>query len=130
MCCEGNQVLSEQTSELRKGKWKLFIAYKKGYNAEAVIHVNTFSSWLKKTILLAYQSSTEQDQQMVGVKTHQVQSMAASWGLHANHSIEDIMMACCWKSTNMFILFYCKDLQLICKQMYHLGPVVAAAQLC
>ena len=50
--------------------------------------------------------------------------------LHANHSMEDIMAASSWKSANTFTLFYLKDLQLICNQMYHLGSVVAVLQLC
>ena len=135
MCCEGNQYYLKQTFELRKGRQKLFIAYKKVYNAEAEIHMNIISSWLKKTIFLAYHNSTEKDRQMVAVKAHQVRSMAALWALHANHSMEDIMMACFFcgslltrspHSTSRI----CNSVTTRCTIWGHLGPVVAASQLC
>ena len=42
----------KQTQDIRKDQSKLFIAFKKGYTQE--IHINTISSWLKQTILIAY----------------------------------------------------------------------------
>ena len=75
---------------------------------------------------MAYDSATEEDKQITGVKAHQVRAMAASWALHNKASMDEIMNACSWKSPMTFTQFYLKDLALIRDQMYHLGPVVSA----
>ena len=114
----------DKTKDMRQDKRKLFIAYKQGYDKE--IHANTISSWVKNTILLAYESMTDEDKRLMGVKAHQVRAMAASWALQKNVSMENIMVACSWKSHNTFTQYYLKDMALISEQMYHLGPVVSA----
>ena len=115
------------TKDIRKNRQKLFIAYRKGYPDTQEIHLNTVSGWLKKTILLAYDTASEEDTQVTGVKAHQVRAMAASWALHSRASLEDIMQACSWKSANTFTSFYLKDMALQRDEMFHLGPVVAAS---
>ena len=117
----------KQTEDIRGDRKKLFIAYKKGYKEE--IHMNTISSWIKKTILLAYENAGTEDHQITGVKAHQVRSLAASWALHTNGSLADIMSSCTWKSHNTFSEFYLKDMSLIRDEMYHLGPIVAASHI-
>ena len=76
---------------------------------------------------MAYSTATEEDMKITGVKAHQVRSMAASWALHSQAALEDIMNACSWKSANTFTSFYLKDMALQRDKMFHLGPVVAAA---
>ena len=77
-----------QTHDIRKDQRKLFISFKTGCTQE--IHMNAISLWLKESILMAY----GEDGKASGVKGHQVRSLAASWALLANASIEDIMSAC------------------------------------
>ena len=115
----------EQTKDVRGERKKLFITYKKGHEKE--VHMNTISSWLKKTIHFAYDSSKEEDQRVTGVKGHQVRSMAASWALYNKASMQDIMNACSWKNPSTFTRFYLKDLALEREKMYHLGPVISAS---
>ena len=117
------------TEKLRKNRKKLFIAYKKGYNQEKEIHANTLSSWIKKVIMLAYESCSEEDKKLMKVKAHQVRSIAASWAFHKNISVDSIMSACSWKAHNTFTTYYLKDMALMDEQMYRLGPVVAAQQV-
>jgi integrase len=116
----------DQTESIRKGRKKLFIAHKKGYKEDQEIHMNTISGWIKKTILMAYESASEEDLQFSQVKAHQVRAMASSWALYSNASMEDIMTACSWRNASTFTRFYLKDLTLIRDRMHHLGPVVAA----
>ena len=115
------------TKEIRGERQKLFIAYREGFDQTKEIHLNTISAWLKKTILLAYKSASSEDMQITGVKAHQVRALAASWALHTNASMEDIMTACSWKHSSTFSRFYLKDMALQRDKMYHLGPVVAAS---
>ena len=118
---------TKMADKVRSEQKKLFIAYKKGHTDE--IHMNTISAWLKKTILMAYENTTEEDLQITRVKAHQVRSLAASWALHSNASIDDIMSACSWRSHNTFTQYYLKDMALIRDEMYHLGPVLAASHI-
>jgi hypothetical protein len=68
----------------------------------------------------------EEDKQVTGVKAHQVSSLAASWALYSNDSMESILNACSWKSHNTFTQYYLKDMTTMSEKMLHLGPVVAA----
>ena len=87
--------------------------------------MNTISSWLKQTLLMAY----DEDGKPTGVKVRQVRSLAALWALRAKAYMEDIMLACSWKGHNTFSQFYVKDLAVICDQICHLGPVVVALHI-
>lgn len=115
----------KQTAKIRNGRKKLFVAIKKGHKTE--IHMNTISSWIKQTILLAYDTSTQVERKKMGVKAHQVRAMASSWALHCNASMDDIMASCSWKSRNTFTKFYLKDMEWQRDAMFHLGPVVVAS---
>ena len=119
----------KKADELRGTRKKLFIAYKKGFDKDREIHMNTVSSWLKKVIKLAYEGASDEDNRVLNIKAHHVRSMAASWALLNQASMEDIMGACSSKSHNTFTQFYLKDLSLIREDMHHLGPVVAASHV-
>ena len=66
----------DRTKDLRKNKNLLFVAIKEGFTRD--ISRATISSWLKQTILLAYEKSDSESQQLCQVKAHDVRSMAAS----------------------------------------------------
>ena len=114
----------KRTKEFRKNRTPLFISYKKGYEGE--ICKNTISGWIKKAVKLAYQSSTTEVQQISGVRAHDVRSLASSWALLRNVSIDEVLEACSWKAHNTFTQYYLKDLTRIQDKMLKLGPVVAA----
>ena len=65
----------DRTKDLRKGKNLLLISFKEGFDKD--IMRSTISSWIKQTVLLAYQSSNS-DSQDLHVKAHDVKSMSAS----------------------------------------------------
>ena len=116
----------ERTKEIRQSRKRLLIAYKKSYLQD--ISKNTISGWIKKAIILAYNSSSEEQRTLVGVKAHDVRGMAASLALMKNTSIDAVLEACTWKSHTTFTRFYLKDLTRIQEQMLVLGPVTAALQ--
>ena len=118
----------KNTENIRGDRKKLFVSYKKGYDKE--ICMNTVSSWIKKTVVKAYEDSTDFDHRVTKVKAHQVRGMAASLALHSNASMEDIMTACSWKSPSTFARFYLKDIALQHQDVSYLGPVVAAGHIC
>ena len=113
-----------RTREVRQGRKRLFLAYKKGHTSD--ICKNTISSWIRKTVILAYEKSGKEDQQVAGVRAHDVRGMASSWALLKNASIEDILQACSWRSHSTFTRFYLKDLTRIQGDLLRLGPVNTA----
>ena len=116
----------DRTKSIRKGRTRLFIAFKKGYEQD--IAKNTISGWIKKAIVLAYNSSSEEQRTVAGVKAHDVRGVAASLALLRNVSIDAILEACSWRSHSTFTWFYLRDLSRIQEKMLVLGPVVAALQ--
>ena len=114
----------DRTKDLRKNKNLLFVAIKEGFTRD--ISRATISSWLKQTILLAYENSDSESQQLYQVKARDVRSMAASLAFKGGISLNEILQACFWKSHNTFTNFYLKDLCWHNGQILKLGPIVSA----
>ena len=57
----------ERTKDMRTGKQLLFVSYKQGFTKE--IAKVTISSWLKKTISMAYAKSSDEDFQLKRTKS-------------------------------------------------------------
>ena len=87
---------------------------------------NTISSWLKKTILLAYEHSSEETNRIYNVKAHEVRAMASSLAFLSNVAMEDLLTACTWKNHSTFTSFYLRDLTMIKGDLLSLGPLVVA----
>ena len=117
----------DRTKDLRKNKNLLFVAIKEGFTRD--ISRATISSWLKQTILLAYEKSDSESQQLCQAKAHDVCSMAASLAFKRGVSLREILEACFWKSHNTFTNFYLKDLCWHNGQILKLGPIVSAQQV-
>ena len=65
----------DKTKDLRDGKHLLFVSFKNGFSGD--IQRATISSWIKQTVILAYQESDLETQKLSKVKAHDVRSMAA-----------------------------------------------------
>ena len=89
----------------------------------------TVPSWIKQTVLLCYQLSEEEAQNVQQVRAHDVRAFAASKAFQGGVSLEQILSACHWKAYNTFTRFYLKDLAWADSELYHLGPVVTAQQI-
>ena len=116
----------DRTKDLRKEKHLLFISFKPGFKND--IKKATISSWLKHTILTAYESVKPDLSEQVKPKAHDVRAMSASLAFKGGVSLEEVLNSCFWKSHNTFTSFYLKDLawQSTADSDYKLGPVVAA----
>ena len=117
----------DKTKDLRSGKQLVFVSFKKNFNKD--IAPATISSWIKQTILLCYQLSNEDAQQLRQVRAHDVRAFAASKAFQGGVSLDQILSACHWKSHNTFTQFYLKDVAWADADLYHLGPVVAAQHI-
>ena len=118
----------DKTKDLPTGKQLVFVSFKKNVNKDIVSA--TIYSWIKQTILLCYQLSNEDAQKLHQVRAHDVRAFAASKAFQGGVSLDQILSACHWKSHNTFTQFYLKDVAWADSDLYHLGPVVAAQQIC
>ena len=110
--------------DLRKGKKLLFVAIKDGYSKD--ISKATISSWIKQSIILAYQKSDQKVQNVSQVKAHEVRALAASLAFKGGVALDEIMASCFWRSHSTFTNFYLKDLCWHNGDVMKIGPVVAA----
>jgi hypothetical protein len=109
----------DRTKDIREGKKKLFISFKPGHKTE--IALNTVSGWIKKTIITAYNASSNNCANLK-IKAHDVRGVAASLAFFNGTSLSDIMQACTWKSNTTFVSFYLKDLTMLQNNKFVLGP--------
>ena len=114
----------DKTKDLRKGKKLLFVAIKEGYSKD--ISKATISSWIKQSIILAYQKSDQEVQNVSQVKAHEVRALAASLAFKGGVAVDEIMASCFWRSHSTFTNFYLKDLCWHNGDVMKIGPVVAA----
>ena len=116
----------DRTKDLRKGKDLVFVSFRKSFQKDIV--PSTISSWIKQTVILCYQLSDEEAQNLHQMRAPDVGAFAASKAFQGV-SLDQILSACHWKAHNMFTQFYLKDLAWADSELYHLGPVVAAQQI-
>ena len=114
----------DHTRLLRGTRKKLFIAFKKGFSTE--IKPATISSWLKSVIILAYNDCKPDQFDRLGIKAHQVRSIASSWALLGGVSVADIMAACHWATHNTFTTCYLQPLAWQNADGFSLGPIITA----
>ena len=117
----------DRTDDIRQNKQLVFVSFKKGFEKD--ISPATISSWIKQTIILCYDLSDQEAQNLHQIKAHDVRAFAASKAFQSGMSLEQLLSACHWKSHNTFTQFYLKDVAWADSELYHLGPVVAAQQI-
>ena len=117
----------DKTQDLRTGKELVFVSFKQGFDRD--ISPATISSWIKQTVVLCYDLSDQESLTLHQVKAHDVRAFAASKAFQGGISLDQILAACRWKSHNTFTQFYLKDVAWADKELFHLGPVVAAQQI-
>ena len=135
----------DKTQDLRTGKELVFVSFKQGFDRDISpatisfvsfkqgfdrdISPATISSWIKQTVVLCYDLSDQESLTLHQVKAHDVRAFAASKAFQGGISLDQILAACHWKSHNTFTQFYLKDVAWADKELFHLGPVVAAQQI-
>ena len=80
-------------------------------------------------MLLCYKLLGKDAQSLNRVKAHDVRALAVSTAFQAGVSLDQLLSACHWKSYNIFIQFYLKDVVWADAELYHLSPVVATQQI-
>ena len=68
----------DKTKDLRSGKELVFVSFRKSFQKDIV--PATISSWIKQTIVLCYQMSDQQAQQLHQVRAHDVRGIQSLSG--------------------------------------------------
>ncbi|CAG2248579.1 unnamed protein product [Mytilus edulis] len=117
----------QRTQSLRtSSNSRLFIPINKG---KQDLSVKTISSWICKTIQLAYSFSNEELLNSMHVKAHDVRAISTSWALFNNASLEEVLSAGFWRTENSFISHYLQSLATQAQSLYSLGPLVSAQRV-
>ena len=101
---------------------RFFLPLKKGVSD---ISAKTISSWICRTILLAYESSREFFFNCHSVKAHEVRALASSWALFNSASISEVLSAGFWRCQDSFTSFYLRSMSAQADSLFSLGPIVA-----
>ena len=92
---------------LSRDKVKLFVSFKQGFHRK--ISLPTISCWLKKTIVLCYSLTNDEDLVLAKVKAHQVRALAVSQAFYNNAPIESILEAGTWACHSTFLCLLPKE---------------------
>ena len=85
----------------------------------------TVANWIKACVRFAHQHRPD-----LHVTAHEVRRMSASWAYHGGvHSMDEIMQAGTWASSNTFTSFYLADVRLQPDGRYRMQPVIARKQV-
>jgi hypothetical protein len=90
------------------------------------ISAKTISSWICRTILLAYESSGEKFLSRHSAKAHEVRALASSWELFNSTSISEVLSAGFWRYRDSFTSFYLRSMSAQEDSLFSLGHIVAA----
>ena len=110
-----------RTKSLRSGNNRLFIPIKKGVTD---LSVKTISTWIYKTISLAYESSGQSALDQNTVKAHEVRALSNSWALFNSASLNEVLSAGFWRNENSFISFYLRSMSSAVDDFFSLEPIV------
>ncbi|VDI32140.1 Hypothetical predicted protein [Mytilus galloprovincialis] len=117
----------QRTRNLRtSSNSRLFIPINKG---KQDLSAKTISTWICKTIQLAYSFSNEELLNSMHVKAHDVRAISTSWALFNNASLEEVLSAGFWRTENSFISHYLQSLATQAQSLYSLGPLVSAQRV-
>jgi hypothetical protein len=94
-------------------------------NGVSDISANTISSWIWRTILLAYESSGGKFLNRHSVKAHEIRALASSWALFNSASISEVLSAGFWRCQDSFTSFYRRSMSAQADSLFSLGPIVA-----
>ena len=93
----------DRTKNSRPAKnTRLFLPLKKG---DSDISAKTISSWICRTILLAYESSVEEFLNRHSVKAHEVRALASSWALFNSASISEVFVGWVLEMSGLICFF-------------------------
>jgi len=93
------------------------------------ISINTISSWMSSLISFCYRQPGKTAVALSGRSTHEIRAYAASLVHRGCWSLEDILQSGSWKSNQVFVNHYLRDLAEQEGNLNRLGPLVAGKRI-
>ena len=116
------RIYLDRMDPIRPGPRTLF---RSPSNPSRSISKNAISFFIRSVIMSSFDSSSGPGPSTRRL-SHSVRSMATSLAFKRNFPLSSILEAATWKSANVFISFYLKDLEFSFQDGFGLGPFVAA----
>ena len=113
----------DRIENLRGSHSRLFCSLS---NPAKPLSKNGMSFLLKSLIRDAHINFSPNDERILKVKAHDIRSMATSLAFKKNIALDKILEAANWRTKNIFASVYLKDFVFNFKDLYALGPLVAA----
>ena len=120
----------DRTKDLKDGKELVFVSFRKSFTKDIVPATLLISSWITQTVVLCHQLLDEDALRLHQVWAHDVRAFAAFKAFQGGVPQDQVLSAFHWKSHNTFTQFYLKGVVSVDSELYHLGPVVTAQQIC
>ena len=99
---------------------RLVIPIKKGVSD---LSVKTISTWICKTISLAYESSGQVILDKFQVKAHDVRALASSWALFNNASLNEVLSVGFWRGESSFLSHYLRSMSVQADNLFSLESI-------
>ena len=116
------KIYLKRTKSIRGSRNRLFIPTKGDHD----INKSTISTWIKRTIQMAYKSISSTIMPTLKPRAHELRALSASWAYLNAIPIEEIIKASVWSSSSTFAKFYLRDFKSQEPNLADLGPVVVA----
>jgi hypothetical protein len=124
--CRAISAYLKRTEGLR-GNRKLFLI-SPDPRVRDEISANTISAWISNLIQFVYAQPGQRAIQLTGRTTHEVRAYAASLVHKGCWALEDILQSGQWKSHQVFVEHYLRDLSEQQDNLSRLGPISAGRQ--
>jgi hypothetical protein len=119
------RVYLNKTEKFRKGRKRLFLSLQEG---RLDFKADVLTTWIRHLIIHAYKTCPHQEAQLHRV-LHETRGIATSWALFHNVQMTSLLRAAEWKSPNVFINNYMRDMSHVQDGLHKLGPIVVAQHI-
>ena len=110
-----------RTKAIRAGRMRLFLPLSSARKTDC--SAADISKWIVGTVRWAYSESSDSQLRISRVSAHEVRALSTSLALSAGISVDDVIHAGTWRSTNSFVSFYLRDMAAELDGLHSLGPI-------
>ena len=117
------KILLGKNKNIRGQNERLFCSVRK---PQRPLSKNAASFFIKRSILDAHLTMSNQDLRVHKIKAHEVRAVSTSLAFKLNIGMAKILEAACWKTNSVFAAHYLRDISYEFGDLRSLGPFVSA----
>jgi hypothetical protein len=119
------RIYLEATKKYREGRKRLFLPLAQG---KLDFRADVLTQWIRQFLIHAYKTCPT-EQAILHRCLHETRSIATSWALFHNVQMTSLLRAAEWKSANVFINNYMRDMSHVQDGTSKFGPIVVAEHI-